>query len=570
VRRIWLSLVLILVGAGLFANSLGSPFVFDDLASIPQNASILRLWPPSVPLSPPHRGEAVAGRPIVNLSLAINHAIGGLNVTGYHVVNLALHLSCALLLFAIVRLTIADDFIAFACALIWMIHPLQTEVVDYTVARTESMMALCLLATLYCSIRGWTAAAVACCAVGMACKETMVVAPVLVVLWDVCDGRGTGGDAPRPPRKGLRARWPLYGGLAGTWLVLLALLATAPRAHSAGLFLTANEAVHPADAWTYLLNQAVLITRYLRLVLWPSGLVLDYGFPKALTTDQVLPQLLMLAALAIATVIALARWPRIGYLGAWFFLTLGPSSSFVPIATEVGAERRMYLPSMAIVVLAVALGRRWWHRHERTALVVLGSVAILLSGATILRNREYHSPLILWTTNVARWPGGRAHSNLAAALQAAGRSDEVVPQLRAAIDDFPEARYSLGTQLIAQGQLDEGVQQLNAFLREFPTHPNASPARDAVARAHSQMAAQLTNFAIGRASASRLDEAIPAFRRVVELMPQSAGAHRNLANALLAGGDTAGATAEARTALTLDPKDDVAKEILVLASKSHD
>jgi len=115
--------------------------------------------------------------------------IGGLDVRGYHVTNIAIHLACALLIFGIVRRTRgAPDLVAWAAALVWMVHPLQSEPIDYIVARTESLMSLCLLLTLYCSVREWRIAAIAACAAGMACKETTVVAPLLIVLYDVTFG----------------------------------------------------------------------------------------------------------------------------------------------------------------------------------------------------------------------------------------------------------------------------------------------------------------------------------------------------------------------------------------------
>src|SRR5262249_9476793 len=152
-------------------------------------------------------------------------------------------------------------------------------------------------------------------------------APVMMVLYDrvfVFDS----------VKKALRARWRLYAGLAASWLVLAFLLSSSPRASSAGFSI----GVSP---WTYLLNQTVMIVRYLRLAVWPRALAVDYGWPVPLTLTDVLPEALLVLALAAATIAALIRRPPLGFLGAWFFITLAPSSSIVPIATEVGAERRM-------------------------------------------------------------------------------------------------------------------------------------------------------------------------------------------------------------------------------------
>src|SRR6185369_2023491 len=95
------------------------------------------------------------GRPLVNVTFAINYAIGDLSERGYHIANLAIHIACALLLFAIVRRTLEKEslFLALGAALFWMVHPLQSEAVDYVTQRTESLMALFYLTTLYAAIR---------------------------------------------------------------------------------------------------------------------------------------------------------------------------------------------------------------------------------------------------------------------------------------------------------------------------------------------------------------------------------------------------------------------------------
>src|SRR5947207_5914480 len=97
--------LVVAAGALTYGNSTAGPFIFDDLTAIRQNDTIRHLWPISRALSPP-RETPVAGRPVVNLSLAVNYAVGGLDVTGYHVGNIALHVACALILFGLVRRTL--------------------------------------------------------------------------------------------------------------------------------------------------------------------------------------------------------------------------------------------------------------------------------------------------------------------------------------------------------------------------------------------------------------------------------------------------------------------------------
>ena len=282
------ALLLIAAGVLAYANSLHAPFVFDDVNTVEQNPYITALWPLSNAMRAPAQ-SAVAGRPLVSLSLALSYAQGGLSPAAFRMWNLGVLVLSALVLFGIVRRTLAarrDDAVsawltATAIALFWLVHPLQTEVVDYVTQRTESMMGLFYLLTLYCAIRcvdggthaaRWGMASVLACAAGMACKEVMVAAPVLVLLYDAVFAAGSVSSA-------LRKRPALYGGLAATWLVLGFLIVDAPRSRSAGF----GTGISPG---TYLLNQAVMIGTYLKLSIWPHPLVLDYGRTQPIALDD--------------------------------------------------------------------------------------------------------------------------------------------------------------------------------------------------------------------------------------------------------------------------------------------
>ena len=138
------ALLLIVAGGLVYANSLSAPFVFDDRASIIEDRDIRSLANLSTVLSD-------TNRPIVKLSLAVNYAIGELDVTGYHVVNIAIHILAAMVLFGIVRRTLLSEslrerfersapWLAFAVALVWLLHPLQTQAVTYTIQRSEALM----------------------------------------------------------------------------------------------------------------------------------------------------------------------------------------------------------------------------------------------------------------------------------------------------------------------------------------------------------------------------------------------------------------------------------------------
>src|SRR5437667_2279125 len=188
--------VLTALAAAAWANSLSAPFIFDDRPAILANPHIRQLWPLSRALTAPPR-SILAGRPVASLTLAINDALGELDVRGYHAFNLALHVLSALILLGIVRRTLARSArlvsaarpLALVTAAIWLVHPLQTDAVTYFTQRTELLMGLFYLLTLYAAIRAgegswpWQTASVVSCALGMASKEVMITAPLMVMLW---------------------------------------------------------------------------------------------------------------------------------------------------------------------------------------------------------------------------------------------------------------------------------------------------------------------------------------------------------------------------------------------------
>ena len=528
-----------LVGVLTYASSLSGPFLFDDHSAIVRNPQIRHLWPLVEALAAPRDNE-LASRPLVNFSFAVNYAAGGLAVRGYHIVNIALHVGAALLLFGIIRLTLttaklrdrfgtAADGMALASALIWMLHPLQTESVDYLTQRTELMMGLFYLLTLYCAIRAalsaatdqWRTAAILSCLLGMGCKETMATAPVIVALYD----RIFLFDSVR---SAWHARKSLYAGLALGWLALAALLMSSlPPTVGFGT---------RVSGWTYLMNQFPMILRYCQLTVWPHALVVDYGLPKQVALMQVLPQAAVVSALVVLTGIALVRTPMIGFLGACFFITLAPASSIVPIMTEVGAERRMYLPLAALVVLAVTGGWRvltlvGGRRAVPAAVAAASLVVVALASATVTRNHDYASATTLLQTTVDRWPHGRSHFNLAGVLKDDRRIDEAIVHLRAAVAEQPRALLELGSTFYDRGQFDDAIKELRAFVSRISGRPGMT---------YQRVLAQ-NLIALSLAQQRKLPEAIEEFQAALKVDPDNADLHGNLAFILLQQRDFDGA-----------------------------
>ncbi len=522
--------IVLIVAAGLaYSTSFAGVFVFDDKFGIVDNPNIKSLWPLTRAMSAPPE-MPVSARPIASLTLAINYALAPddvrdvlspgksgappevrerflRNVWGYHLFNLILHLLAAFALAGVIRRTLRSPrligrfgadatALAFVISLLWAVHPLLSDAVTYVVQRTEVLMGLFCLLTLYCSIRAgertsirrqrlWIAASVLACAMGMGSKQTMVVAPLIVWLWDWLFGeRGPDAAGEASPRTGRRV---LYAGLAATWLILAVLVWMERWPHSIGF---AREGWTP---WTYLLTQSGVIVHYLRLAFVPWPLVLDYdGWPMARSIVEVAPHGLLVAGLLGATIVALVRRHPWGFPGAWFFALLAPSSSVLPLATEIAAERRMYLPLAAIITVAVISVFLAWKRlatgffpdpHSRrtagraAAVVTVGALTIALGTLTYGRNRQYWSDEEIWRDAVEKRPNNpRARLNYGIDLYDAGRLPEAERQLREAVrlkETSAAAHANLGPVLCALGQVDEGIWHLERALTLDPEYTTA-------------------------------------------------------------------------------------------------
>jgi tetratricopeptide (TPR) repeat protein len=580
--------IIAIAGIAAYANSLSGSFVFLDVSAIVDNPTIRHLWPLGPVLSPPADGGlTVGGRPLVNLSLALNYALSGTQVWSYHVLNLLVHILAGMALFGIARPMLArwselcpadftpfgrDDervacpyFMALAVAVLWTVHPLQTESVTYIIQRAESLMGLFYLLTLYFFIRGaqaesftWFGISWLACLLGMASKEVMVSAPVIVFLYDRTFLSGSFAGA-------WRRHGRIHLALAATWILLawLVIGTGGNRGGTSGFGLGISW-------WTYACTQFPAIFHYLRLAVWPHPLVFYYEVRWSRPLAVILPYALIVAGLAAATLVALWRQPAWGFLGAWFFAILAPTS-LVPGLSQTLAEHRMYLALAPVVVagvisLRMALGRR--------SPIVLFALAACLAWMTARRNRDYRSDLALWSDTVAKSPDNPyTQSNLGLALAGAGRVPEAIDHFNKALKlnpGYAEARNNLGLALASEGRLLDAVSQYETALQLKPGYPEAQSnlgvamadlGRYDEAIVHFQAALALmpgyadarNDLAVALASTGRTAEAIVQYREVLKAEPGNADTHYNLANALFQAGQMTDAITEYEAALRLNP-----------------
>jgi tetratricopeptide (TPR) repeat protein len=513
---------LLAVAAAGYHNSFGIPLLFDDLRAILGNPSIRQLVPLGPVLAPPP-SSLLGSRPLSNLTFALNYAWGGTTVTGYHALNLAFHVGAGLFLFGILRRTLARSrgpegplippsiALPFAATVtaVWLVHPLLTASVSYISQRTEVLMGLCYLGTLYAFVRGtepagrggWLAVSVGLCALGALAKEVIVTAPFAVLLYDRTFVAGTF-------RAALRQRLPYYAALAASWLLLAAVM-------QRGL----DPDVGPGrgvSAWSYALTQCGAIATYLGRLLWPYPLIFDYGEQYLPGVTAALPFVWAPLLLVGGGILALQRRSPAGFALGWILLTLAPTSSVIPITLQPIAENRAYLPAAgALSLLLVALYRIIGPR----ARAVAGAVALAGMVHTAARNATMGSAVALWTDTTQKKPQNhRAHHNLGFALFEAGHLRKAELAYLESLRLKPTVattHANLAITFIRQGRMAEAIEAATAALKLDPNHVNA----------HCQLGVALL-------SSGRSDEGIKHLEQALRIDPGHVDSHHNLALAL--------------------------------------
>ena len=551
----FLGALLVLAVAGLYANSLHGEWIFDDYRDVLGPESIQGVWPLGRHFLQRTGGLIVThSRPLASLTFAVDSLFGGNDPFLFHVTNVAIHALATLCLFGLLRRTLllssaartrpTAHLLAFTTALLWAIHPLQTEAVAYITQRYESLMGLFALATLLCVVRSdqsrhpkaWSVAAVCSCLLALASKEVAVVLPLLVLLYDRAFLAGTFRGA-------WLARRGLYLALAFVEALFLWNQAHVPSRAFAGFTLL-------VPWWQYAMNQPAVVLHYLRLTVWPHPLVLDYGWAPALSLGPLLPGFLLVGSLLAMTLFAQKRFPRWGFLGAAFFLVLAPTSSILPIL-DLAVEHRMYLP-LAPVLAATIVGlhdlARWivarqprWAKALQLSLLLGGSLATVLFGTlTALRSETYRSELALSLDTLLQRPGNpRAHINLAFALNKAGRLDEAVRQARIASQLAPGntlIRLTLAAFLEQEGQDEEAIQELQEAARRDPRNPKPWLVLGEI-----------------HAKTMALERSLECLGTAVALDPRLSQAYLDLGNVRATMGDFPAALGEYRKAIALQP-----------------
>jgi len=531
-----------------YQPALEGPFLFDDRG--------LPFFDPrahEMPLS----GWVSGVRPLLMFSFWINYRLAGLEPAGYHLLNLLFHCAAALAVYLIVRRLLAwervtdwprEPLAAFAAAL-FLLHPLHTEAVAYIASRSENLSVMLFYAAFAVFLYrrgdgvGWSEAAAILVLFGAAVttKEHTAVLPALLVMTDLWFRSG-------PALEAVKRNWRLY-------------LPLAVAAAAAGGFVwrvlrsadTAGFAVEGVPWDKYFLTQCKVIWVYLRMFVLPYGQNIDHGYPVVASWADA-AALGGLAALA-ATVAAawqLRRRFRLAAFGVFSFLVLiAPTSSVVPIADPL-AERRMYLPSIGLLLVLAALLARW-KASPRLLAGTLAAVVVLAGVLTHQRNGVWSSAIALWEDSVAKAPGNwRAHFQLAFAYYEDGRCAEAATRYRRVAElSQPDARLLVNWALALDcaGSSEEALGKLSQAASLEPT-------------AH-----VFSLIGMIRGKRGERERALEALAEAERLDPRFAMTYVYRGHVYASAGEDRLAAEAYRRALALDPSLAIARESLAAAER---
>lgn len=343
-----------------YSNTFTASFHFDDNPAIIENPYIRHVTWDNI------RHLLSTNRPTVDLSIMFNYQVSGLNVVGWHIFNITNHIVNSCLVYLVILWTLTLPVfggryvekakrMALFGALLFAVHPIHTESVTYIISRSETIATFFYLLALMSFIMGvnkgkslFMIGAALASLFAMQSKEWAVTLPAVILLYDylfLSEGK----------LKSILSRWWAYLLVAAPWAVALSKIPvfTSTPGASYGIGMTSVSGITPM---TYLMTSLNVLWTYVRLLILPINQNLDYDYPIAKTLLEFPTALSFLGHVAV---IGAAFWlyrkkrSRLVPFGiAWFYITLSPVQSFVPIV-DVIFEHRMYLPSIGFFLVAI-------------------------------------------------------------------------------------------------------------------------------------------------------------------------------------------------------------------------
>ena len=569
-------LILCILTGIVYSNTLNAPFIFDDNGHIKNNPAI-RVTKLSVPelfkagfKSPQPR------RPLANISFAANYYFGEYEVIGYHLVNISIHMINSILFYFLSLVTlkrisqksVPPEFrtseirmISLLSALIFAAHPVQTQSVTYIVQRVTSLATLFYLVSFLLYIEGrllqeqrtdrtaggsesasrfprqspylWFTGSGLAWLMAMCSKQTAVSLPFFLYLYEWYFFQNLSREWFK------RSLKVIAGIFVAVGLISLVYLGPEPLQKITSINDYQNSEFTYAER---VLTQPRVVIYYLSLIFYPhpSRLNLDYDY--SLSRSLLTPATTLLSIGAIVALLAVAfilrRKERLfSFCIFWFFGNLALESSVIPIA--VIFEHRVYLPSMFVILLAVALIYRYV-RLAALKIIIFVTLIGILSVWTYERNSVWRNEVTIWQDCVSKSPNkARPHNNLGSVLKEKGRLEDAIEHFYEALalkPDYAEAHCNLGIALAEQNNEENAIDHFRKALVIDPDYTEA----------HSNLGVALNEV-------GNTEEAVVHLSEALRIDPSHPVAHYNLGSILNQQGNFKEAVRHFNAALTVRP-----------------
>ena len=514
------------IGIAIYSNSLFASFQFDDELNIWKNPVIINFsgikplflfWPT---------------RFITYLTVAFNYNIGKLDVFGYHLFNILVHIGASLLVWQLLRLTFEtfamkdkeiskhSGIISILGGLIFLTHPLQTQAVTYIIQRATSLAAFFYLASLTLYVksrltekrhsRTYYFLSLACAVLAMFSKEMAVTLPFAILLYEHCFLK-----QEKPP--GARRISPFF-------FISLVIPLTMFITHSVD-FIHMRKITEPIPnipPWNYLITQFKVLVIYLRLLFIPLNQNLDYNYPIVLTIFQapVLLSLLLLTLIIFFAFKIYKKYRLVSFGIFLWFLTLIPESSLLPIR-DVIFEHRLYLPMSGFsIFLVFSVFYFFKDKDLKVAVAILLAAIVCFSVLTYRRNFVWRNELTLWEDTMRKSPHNpRAYKGKGFYFDKIGNYDQALDNYNKALELYPgydEVYYNRG---IVYGMKADYKKAIEDFSKAIDLNPK-------YAEAYCNRG--LAYFYLGE-----FDKAIAEFDKAIEVRPNYALAYYSRGNIYL-------------------------------------
>jgi Tfp pilus assembly protein PilF len=537
-------IILLLLGLIAYSNSFHNSFHFDDVSSIincpalKDITNVVGIW------------NLSSTRFITHLSLALNYKLGGLEVFGYHVFNLLVHLGSGILAWWLVLLTLNTPAlkkepisayaqqIAFFSSAIFLVHPIQTQPVNYIIQRATLLAAFFYLASLSLYVRArltdrpglYYALSLLTAFLSMLSKEIAVSLPLSIALYEFCFLKS---------RKSLS--WKrIIPFLIVLLIILLIILFT--KSIKFDELRGAVESKIGVSAYHYFLTQLRVKVTYLRLLFLPISQNLDYDYPisKSFFDIPVLLSALLLIAIFSLGCLLFHRRRLLSFAIFWFFITLLPESSIIPII-DVIFEHRLYLPMLGFS-LFVSCGIYYLLRAKwaKIAPAILALLVICYSVMTYQRNKVWKDEFSLWNDNILKSPlKARPYFERADAHFRQGSLERAVSDYNKTVELDPGHAKAYNHRAIIfqkQGKFDQAISDYDKAISLIPLYCVA-----------------YNNRGVAYLNKGNIDQAIADYSRALDIDPNYPDAYSNRANAYLIKGYLDSAISDCNRALEINP-----------------